>query len=34
MQRPREPAAAQAIEEAISKARYVIDVIERKLDSN
>jgi hypothetical protein len=29
-----EPAAAHAIEEAISKARCVIDVIERKLDSN
>jgi|KBSMisStaDraftv2_1062788.scaffolds.fasta_scaffold02519_8 alkylhydroperoxidase family enzyme len=28
---PREPAAARAIEEAVSKARYLIDVIERKL---
>jgi hypothetical protein len=27
---PREPTAARAIEEAISKARYLIDIIERK----
>jgi hypothetical protein len=31
---PRDPRSASAIEEAISKARYIIDVIERKLDSN
>jgi len=28
---PRTPAAGNAIEEAVSKARYLVDVIDRKL---